>query len=85
MKEIEIAGRKVGVGQPCLTIAEAGINHNGDLNLAKRMVHAAKEVGAGAIKFQTFTAKNLMTASAGFYYQNTSNFMRIWLRIKKFN
>lgn len=38
-------------------IAEAGVNHNGDINLAKRLVDMAKECGADAIKFQTFKAE----------------------------
>ena len=40
-------------------IAEAGINHNGELSLAKKMIEVAKEVGADAIKFQTFKAHEL--------------------------
>ena len=37
-------------------ILEAGINHNGDINIAKKMISVAKAVGASAIKFQTFKA-----------------------------
>lgn len=35
-------------------IAEIGVNHNGDMNLAKKMIIAAKKSGADAVKFQTF-------------------------------
>lgn len=49
---IEINGRRIGPGQPCYIIAEVGVNHNGDLNLAKRLVDAALEAGADAVKFQ---------------------------------
>jgi N,N'-diacetyllegionaminate synthase len=49
---------------PCFIIAEAGVNHNGDLALAKQLVLAAKDAGANAVKFQTFQAKHLVTANA---------------------
>ncbi len=45
-------------------IAEAGVNHNGDLNKALQLVECAAESGADAVKFQTFNAKELATASA---------------------
>ena len=44
-------------------IAEAGVNHNGDVALAKKMVAVAAECGADSIKFQTFTAKDLCVAN----------------------
>jgi len=47
-----------------LIIAEAGVNHNGDLELAKQLVDAAAKAGADLVKFQTFKAENLVTASA---------------------
>lgn len=61
---IDIAGRKVGPGQPCFIIAEAGVNHNGDLELAKRLVAVASEAGADAVKFQTFKAERVVGATA---------------------
>jgi len=45
-------------------IAEAGVNHNGDLQLAKRLVDAAVETGADAVKFQTFKAERVVAAAA---------------------
>lgn len=63
-KIISIAGKKVGYGQPVFIIAEAGVNHNGDLELAKKLVDVAAEAGADAVKFQTFTAELLVTGTA---------------------
>ncbi len=48
----------------CFIIAEAGVNHNGDINIAKKLVDKACEAGADAIKFQTFKAENLVTKQA---------------------
>lgn len=47
-----------------LVIAEAGVNHNGDLDLARRLIDVAAESGADIVKFQTFSAERLSTASA---------------------
>jgi len=49
----------------CFIIAEAGVNHNGDIDIAKKMIDAAKDAGADAIKFQTFIPEDLVTESAG--------------------
>lgn len=45
-------------------IAEAGVNHNGNLDLAKRLVEEAKKAGADCIKFQTYKAKNIVSKKA---------------------
>jgi len=50
--------------QRCFIIAEAGVNHNGDIQLAKQLVQAAARAGADAVKFQTFQAAHLVTADA---------------------
>ena len=47
-----------------LIIAEAGVNHNGSIELAKKLIDVASEAGADAIKFQTFKAKNLVSKIA---------------------
>lgn len=56
-------------------IAEAGVNHNGSLSLAKQLVDVAVEAGADAVKFQTFKASNLVTKKAlkaDYQKQNTN-------------
>lgn len=64
MPTIEMHGRSIGDGHPCFIIAEAGVNHNGDLALAERLILEAKNVGADCVKFQTFVAKETVTALA---------------------
>ena len=54
--EFVIAGRVTGLGRAPFCIAEVGINHNGDIELAKRLAQVAKDAGAEAVKFQTFKA-----------------------------
>jgi len=52
MKEVEIGGHIVGPEHGTFIIAEIGINHNGDINIAKRLIDIAAAVGANAVKFQ---------------------------------
>ena len=47
-----------------LVIAEAGVNHNGDMETAKRLIDVAAQAGADLVKFQTFTADRLVTIQA---------------------
>ena len=61
------------MGQPCFIIAEAGVNHNGDFDLALRLIDKAKEAGVDAVKFQTFRAEEIATpdvAQAGYQSKN---------------
>jgi sialic acid synthase SpsE len=57
---LQIGPRVVGEGHPCFVIAEAGINHNGDVALARDLVDAAAAAGADAIKFQTHLPEHEM-------------------------
>lgn len=61
---IGIGASVIGEGKPVLVVAEAGVNHNGDLDLAKQLVRAAKATGADCVKFQTFSAARVASASA---------------------
>jgi N,N'-diacetyllegionaminate synthase len=57
-------------------IAEAGVNHNGSIELAKRLIDVAVDAGADAVKFQTFKADNLASKSAqkaDYQKKNTDN------------
>jgi sialic acid synthase SpsE len=74
-RRISIGQREVGDGQPCFVIAEAGINHNGDLQLAEELVDAAAEAGADAIKFQThFPEHEMLRGGATAAYVGESLF-----------
>jgi N-acetylneuraminate synthase len=51
----DIAGVRIGAGEPVYVIAEIGLNHNGDVDLAKRLIDVAADAGAQAVKFQKRT------------------------------
>ncbi|MGD0225692.1 MAG: N-acetylneuraminate synthase family protein [Terriglobia bacterium] len=54
-REVRIGKRLVGDGHPCYVVAEIGINHNGDLDLVKRLISVAHVAGCDAVKFQKRT------------------------------
>jgi N,N'-diacetyllegionaminate synthase len=68
MKEIDFGGRLIGEGHPAFVIAEAGVNHNGDLELGKTLIREAKNAGADAIKFQSYKAGKISTKTAPRYW-----------------
>ena len=55
MNSIAIGNRKRGNGYPCYIIAEVGINHNGDVNIARKLIDLAAFAGCDAVKFQKRT------------------------------
>ena len=61
VRVVKIGEREIGPGKPCFIIAEAGVNHNGDVELAEKLIYAAAEAGADAVKFQTFKAEQVTT------------------------
>ena len=65
MEKIRIGNEAIGIGEPCFIIAESGVNHNGRLDLAKKLVDVAVDCGVDAVKFQTFKSENLVTENAG--------------------
>lgn len=60
-KDIKIGKKVIGESRKPFVIAEAGVNHNGRLDLALKLIDYAKEAGADAIKFQTFKAEQVVT------------------------
>jgi len=62
IESVRIGNKTVGRGQPCYIIAEIGINHNGDLDLAKRLISVAVAAGCDAVKFQKRTIDVVYTA-----------------------
>ena len=68
MKEVDFGGRSIGEGHPAFVIAEAGVNHNGDMELGRRLIREAKEAGADAIKFQSYKAEKISTRTAPRYW-----------------
>ncbi len=64
VKTITVNDKKIGPGRPVYIIAEAGVNHNGDLALAEKMIKVAADCGADAIKFQAYKSELLASPGA---------------------
>ena len=67
--EIEINGRRIGAEQPVYIVAEMSANHNQDFEHAARILQAAKDAGADAVKLQTYTPDTLTIDSDGEYFR----------------
>jgi N,N'-diacetyllegionaminate synthase len=69
MTTVQLGAKTVGDGHPCYVIAEAGSNHNRDLDIARKLVDVAADAGADAVKFQTYSGATLYSTKApGFEY-----------------
>ena len=62
MAVVKIGNKKVGDGQPCFIVAEIGINHNGDISIAKKLIDLAAFAGCDAVKFQKRTVDVVYSA-----------------------
>jgi len=66
---LEITGRHIGPGEPTYIVAEMSANHGQDFDQAVRILHAAKEAGADAVKLQTYTPDNITIDCDNEYFQ----------------
>ncbi len=86
MKELKIDEFKVGQDHPTFIIAEIGLNHNGEVGIAKDMIKKAKECGADAVKFQMFNAEELCSKESDYF--DTFDTLQLseeeWHEIKEF-
>jgi len=75
MKNVRIGDRLIGEDEPVFIVAEVGVNHNGSVNMAKKLIDAAKDAGADAVKFQAFKTEKMVTKYAGKpkYQKETTN------------
>jgi N,N'-diacetyllegionaminate synthase len=69
MVSCSLNGRSIGPGEPPFVIAEIGANHNGNLDLALRLIDAAQECGVDAVKFQSWSKSSLISSAE--YARNT--------------
>lgn len=61
MEKLKIEDRLIGPGEPPFIIAEIGSNHNGDMELCRKLILSAKQAGADAVKFQSWTKNSLIS------------------------
>ena len=83
-RDIQIGNRAIGYRRPVYFIAEAGVNHNGDIKLALNLIKEAKKCGADAVKFQTFKAEQvcLPTSPTAQYQEKNTQKSNQWELLK---
>ncbi len=75
MTELQLGNKNVGDGHPAFIIAEIGINHQGDVSIAKNLIQKAKECGADAVKLQKRSISRILTKSGlEMAYDNRNSF-----------
>jgi sialic acid synthase SpsE len=94
MKTIKINGKKIGEKEKTFIIAEGGINHNGDIKIAKELISAAAESNADAIKFQIFDTELFYSTSHKGFAQTGKDIIKLlkslefsekeWLELKEY-
>jgi len=84
VKTISINNLKIGSNNPVFIIAEIGINHQGEVAIAKQLISAAKESGADCVKFQKRTISRILTkAGLDMIYENPNSFGKTYGEHKK--
>jgi sialic acid synthase len=84
MATLKIESRDIGENHPTFVIAEAGINHQGDVEIAKQLIFKAKSCGADAVKFQKRTLNRVLTKEGlGMPYNNSNSFGETYGRHKE--
>jgi len=87
MEPVRIGSKLIGSGFPTFIVAEAGVNHKGSLEAAKRMIDEARRAGADAVKFQTYKAEKLVTKTAPVFWddiQSTATQYAVYKRSGQF-
>ena len=75
MNTIQLGNQQAGNGHPVFIIAEIGINHQGDINIAKELIQKAKECGANAVKLQKRNTSRILTREGlDMEYDNRNSF-----------
>jgi len=85
LKVVKIGNKLIGQGNPVFIIAEIGVNHNGDIKLARKMIDIAVETGVDAVKFQSYRTEKIMTKTApsAAYHKRAAGNKESWYDLLK--